>query len=199
MGAERRCAEELHRRQLGTGRCKRADRARRILLARRSLGAWSPNPGQRRAAHSRRFRMVRIIGSDADIPRPGCERTLQRCADVRETHEAAILDSLTTKEAFKRAFLDKLFFVQGKFPALATRSDYYMALAYTVRDRIMQRWVSTATTYTQEGSRTVSYLSAEFLMGPHLGNNLLNLGIYAEVEDAIAELGLNLDDLLAQE
>ena len=89
--------------------------------------------------------------------------------------------------------------MQGKFPALATRSDYYMALAYTVRDLIMQRWISTAATYTQHGSRTVSYLSAEFLMGPHLGNNLLNLGIYDQVEDAIAELGLNLEDLLGQE
>jgi len=89
--------------------------------------------------------------------------------------------------------------VQGKFPALATRNDYYMALAYTVRDRIMQRWISTAARYTQQGSRTVSYLSAEFLTGPHLGNNLLNLGIYAQAEEAMAELGLNLDDLLAQE
>src|SRR5690606_11184383 len=49
-----------------------------------------------------------------------------------------------TKEAFKRAFLDNLFYVQGKFPALATRNDYYQALAYAVRDRLLQRWSSTA-------------------------------------------------------
>ena len=53
-----------------------------------------------------------------------------------------------SKEAFKRAFLDNLFYVQGKIPALATRHDYYMALAYTVRDRMLQRWISTAETYT---------------------------------------------------
>ena len=82
-----------------------------------------------------------------------------------------------SKDAFKHAFLDNLFYIQGKFPALATKTDYYMALAYAVRDRIMQRWISTAHAYTKQGSRTVSYLSAEFLMGPHLGNNLINLGI----------------------
>ena len=84
------------------------------------------------------------------------------------------------KEAFKHAFLDNLFYVQGKTPALATKIDYYMALAYTVRDRMLHRWISTAATYTQQGSRTVAYMSAEFLMGPHLGNNLVNLGMYDE-------------------
>ena len=68
-----------------------------------------------------------------------------------------------TKDALKHAFLDNLFYIQGKFPALATKNDYYMALAHAVRDRIMQRWISTAAAYTKQGSRTVSYLSAEFL------------------------------------
>ena len=82
------------------------------------------------------------------------------------------------REALKHAFLDNLFYIQGKFPALATPNDYYMALAYAVRDRMLQRWVNTAAAYTKQRSRTVCYLSAEFLMGPHLGNNLINLGIY---------------------
>ena len=104
-----------------------------------------------------------------------------------------------TKESFKRAFLDNLFCVQGKFPALATKNDYYQALAYAVRDRMMRRWISTAAAYTKQGSRTVAYLSAEFLMGPHLGNNLVNLGIYDDVKQAIGELGLDFDELLAEE
>jgi starch phosphorylase len=102
-------------------------------------------------------------------------------------------------EALKHAFLANLFFMQGKFPALATRTDYYMALAYTVRDRMLHRWISTASAYTREGSRTVCYLSAEFLMGPHLGNNLVNLGIYDTVRQLVGELGLDFDELLAQE
>jgi starch phosphorylase len=104
-----------------------------------------------------------------------------------------------TKDALKHAFVDNLFYIQGKFPALATGNDYYMALAYAVRDRLLQRWISTACTYTSQGSRTVAYMSAEFLMGPHLGNNLINLGIYETARQAVAELGLDLDVLLRQE
>ena len=66
-----------------------------------------------------------------------------------------------TRDALKRSFLDNLFYTQGKFPALATDYDYYMALAYTVRDRMLQRWNSTAAAYTQQGSRTVRYVAGD--------------------------------------
>ena len=104
-----------------------------------------------------------------------------------------------SKDAIKNSFLDDLFYMQGKFPALATNNDYYMALAYAVRDRMLQRWISTAAAYTKQGSRTVAYLSAEFLMGPHLGNNLVNLGIFDTVHECMTELGMNFEQLLAQE
>jgi glycogen phosphorylase len=103
------------------------------------------------------------------------------------------------KEALKRAFLDNLYYVQGKFPALASKHDYYMALAYTVRDRLLRRWISTASAYTRQGSRTVAYLSAEFLLGPHLVNNLINLGIEQPVREAIRDLGLSFEELVGQE
>jgi glycogen phosphorylase len=103
------------------------------------------------------------------------------------------------KDAIKRAFLDNLFHVLGKSPALATRHDFYLGLAYTVRDQMLKRWVSTANTYTAQGSRTVAYLSAEFLMGPHLGNNLINLDVHDTVRQAMAELGLVLEELLQEE
>ena len=122
-------------------------------------------------------------------------RVLTPAADGQPEDERVAL----SKEAFKHAFFDNLFYVQGKTPALATRHDYYMALAYTVRDRMLHRWISTAEAYTTHGSRTVAYLSAEFLMGPHLGNNLINLGIQDTVREATRELGLDLDELLAQE
>ncbi len=104
-----------------------------------------------------------------------------------------------SKEAIKNAFLDDLFYMQGKFPALATKNDYYMALAYAVRDRMLQRWISTAAAYTKHASRTVAYLSAEFLMGPHLGNNLINLGLFEPVRECMTELGFNFEELLQQE
>ena len=70
-----------------------------------------------------------------------------------------------TPEALKRGFLDNLFYVQGKSPELSSMHDYYMALAYTVRDRMLHHWLSSASTYRANQSRTAVYLSAEFLMG----------------------------------
>jgi starch phosphorylase len=102
-------------------------------------------------------------------------------------------------EAIKRGFIDNLFCIQARFPAVATKNDYYQALAYTVRDRLLARWIRTSETYKNRASRTVCYLSAEFLLGPHLGANLLNLGITETVREAMGELGLDLDDLAEQE
>ena len=102
-------------------------------------------------------------------------------------------------ETLKRALLDNLFYIQAKFPKISTQNDYYMALAYTVRDRLLNRWLNTTQTYLEKAPRTVAYLSAEFLLGPHLGNNLINLGLYNVVRQAIEDLGLNFPELLEQE
>jgi len=104
-----------------------------------------------------------------------------------------------TVEAIKNCFLKNLFIHQGKFPAVATKNDYYLALAYTVRERLMHQWIRTAETYFEKESRTVVYLSAEFLIGPQLGKNLINMGIFQETNEAMAEVGLSLEDLLEQE
>jgi starch phosphorylase len=102
-------------------------------------------------------------------------------------------------DALKRAILDNLFYVQGRFPEVATQNDWYLALAYTVRDRMLRRWVASAQTYKSEQARTVCYLSAEFLIGPHLGINLINLEIWDNVDTALTQLGLDLEQLLDQE
>src|SRR5260370_39029390 len=105
-----------------------------------------------------------------------------------------------TVENLKRALADNLFYAQGKFPAIAKKNDFYMALAYTVRDRQLHRWINTIETYLkQKEPKVVCYLSAEFLLGPRLGNSLVNLGIYNEVRQAVEELGLDLNELLEQE
>ncbi|NJN59162.1 MAG: glycogen/starch/alpha-glucan phosphorylase [Leptolyngbyaceae cyanobacterium SL_5_9] len=102
-------------------------------------------------------------------------------------------------ETLRRALADNLVYIQGKFPSYATQNDFYMALAYTVRDRLLQRWLNTTTTHHKPDVKVVGYLSAEFLMGPHLGNNLINLDIYEPVRQAVEESGLDLQDLLNQE
>ncbi len=105
----------------------------------------------------------------------------------------------TSQETLRRAMLDNLFYAQGKFPEIATPYDYYMGLAYTVRDRLLHRWVNTVETWLHKEVKIVCYLSAEFLMGPQLGNNLLNLGLEDGVRQAVEAAGQDLDELLKQE
>jgi starch phosphorylase len=101
--------------------------------------------------------------------------------------------------AIRRSFVEKLFFEVAKFPGVATRNDHYLALARAVRDRILHRWIRSARTYLEEQHRTVIYLSAEYLMGPQLGNNLFNLGIEGPARQAMESLGLNVDELIEHE
>lgn len=105
----------------------------------------------------------------------------------------------TSVETLKRAFADNLFYELGKYESIATKEDFYMALAYTLRDRLLSRWLKTVKTYEDHIVKIVYYLSAEFLMGRHLGNSLINLHLYDRVRQAVEESGLNLDELLEQE
>jgi starch phosphorylase len=105
----------------------------------------------------------------------------------------------TSAAALKQAILDNLYYIQGRMPELASRNDWYMAVAYTVRDRMLNHYIKIIQGLMRPKVKFVSYLSAEFLMGPHLGNNLLNLDITAEVQAALKELGLDLEDILDQE
>jgi glycogen phosphorylase len=104
----------------------------------------------------------------------------------------------TTPETLAQALLDNLYYIQGRPTELATRNDWYMALAYTVRDRLLHNWVQTLRAITED-VKVVSYLSAEFLIGPQLGNSLINLGIWEQVKEALSQFGQKLDDLLDQE
>src|SRR5207237_6946180 len=84
--------------------------------------------------------------------------------------------------------------------AVATRNDLYAALALTVRDRVLHHSVHTIENYAEpKDRRLVAYLSAEFLPGPHLANNLLSLGITAQTRQAPDELNYDLDEVLEQE
>ncbi|KAA6185492.1 glycogen/starch/alpha-glucan phosphorylase [Thiohalocapsa marina] len=100
-----------------------------------------------------------------------------------------------SRGALKRAVLDNLFYVMGRFPEVASASDRYSAVAYTVRDRLLERWIRTARYYKERNSRTVCYLSAEYLPGPHLLNNMLNLGITRTAGEVARELGADLAEI----
>ncbi len=104
-----------------------------------------------------------------------------------------------SNDALQQAYRDHLVFTLGRTPEQATEHDRYAAAAFAVRDRLLDRWTRTVETWVGARARKVAYLSAEFLLGPHLGNNLLNLGILERVEEGLAGLGLSLDDLLELE
>jgi starch phosphorylase len=102
-------------------------------------------------------------------------------------------------EELKQSFLDNLLRRQGRTLETATANDRYRAMAQTAHQLLMERWVSTEQIYAKTGGKTVYYLSAEFLMGPHLGNALLNLNAVESVRVALSELGIDLNEVLNQE
>ena len=102
-------------------------------------------------------------------------------------------------DALRRAIEDHLRYSLGRPAALLQPQHYYRALSLAVRDRMQKRWIDTTQTYLDLSRKVAVYLSAEFLLGPHLGNNLLNLGIEEEARIALAELGQDYDHVLACE
>ncbi|MBK7535896.1 MAG: glycogen/starch/alpha-glucan phosphorylase [Myxococcales bacterium] len=107
--------------------------------------------------------------------------------------------SSPTVVALRMDVLAKLEQQLAKFPAVATLNDYYLALSYALRDRVLDRWGRSAATYLGEQHRTVIYLSAEYLIGPQLGNTLLCLGLEKEAAEAMRQLGLELPALIEHE
>ena len=104
-------------------------------------------------------------------------------------------------DTISKALIGNLHCIQGKLPQHATRNDWYMALANTVRDRMMRRYIGTVESISQTNTnaKVVAYLSAEFLTGPHLGNGLITLAIWDAVEQALSKVGQDLSSLLEQE
>src|SRR5438067_9578798 len=101
--------------------------------------------------------------------------------------------------ALLHSFTNHLLYSLAKDQYSATELDRYMSLALTVRDRLIERWISTQQRYYRKDAKRVYYLSAEFLMGRALANNLINLGLFDTTRDAMKMLNLDLGDLLEQE
>jgi starch phosphorylase len=118
---------------------------------------------------------------------------------IIKTSPAEAIRTGLAASTLQRAVLDNLLCLQGRFPRIASPHDWYMALAYSVRDRLLARWQNTVRAYQQREVKVACYLSAEFLIGPQLGNNLVNLGIQASAREAMAALDQDLDALLALE
>src|SRR5581483_10901372 len=102
-------------------------------------------------------------------------------------------------EILARAIQDNLCFVLGRHPSIATDYEWFRAVALTIRDRLMDRWIRNVPSLIDPGVRTVGYLSAEFLIGPQLMSHLVALGCAEAARQAVTALGRNFDDLVAIE
>lgn len=102
-------------------------------------------------------------------------------------------------EAIRRSFIDNLFYVTGCTLESATPQDLYSALAFTIRDRMLGRMIAADEFYKRRGAKTVAYLSAEFLIGPQLANNILSLQLGDNTREAMSGLSLDLETILEAE
>src|SRR5262245_26638259 len=119
---------------------------------------------------------------------------------MRDIAERALQTRIARSvDAIRRSFIDNLFYVTGRMLDNATLLDLYTALAFTIRDRILARMVAAEQLYERRGAKSVAYLSAEFLVGPHLANNMLNLRLTDNVREAMAGLKLELDHIIDAE
>jgi starch phosphorylase len=110
------------------------------------------------------------------LPTPGCYADPDR-------------SGLEAKDVFD-GMTEHLFYTLGKLAPSASHHDLYMALSYAVRDRLMTRYLAGIEAINATPTRVVAYLSAEFLIGPQLGNNLLMLGIQEEAAEALRGFGI---------
>jgi glycogen phosphorylase len=132
-------------------------------------------------------------------PRRGTQARAEEARALERSRDLPNARTATDVDALKRSFVDHLQYSQGRDEHTATALDRYFATAYSVRDRMMRRWIQTQQAYYKQDAKRVYYLSLEFLMGKALESNLLNLGLYDNFRSALSDLGLDLNDFLAQE
>ncbi len=104
-----------------------------------------------------------------------------------------------TIEKIKESFLNHRKYSLAKDEYTATEHDDFFSLSLVVRDMMIEKWIKTQQTYYKSNVKRTYYLSLEFLMGRTLGNSIVNLGIYDEVEAAMKELNINLDVIRDEE
>ena len=100
-----------------------------------------------------------------------------------------MIDKQFEKEEFKKSVKENVKFLYRKTLEEATQEQIFQAVSYTVKDVIIDNWLKSQKAYEKQDPKIVYYMSMEFLMGRALGNNLINLGAYGEVKEALEELG----------
>ena len=110
-----------------------------------------------------------------------------------------MIDKQFEKEEFKKSVKENVKFLYRKTLEEATQEQIFQAVSYTVKDVIIDNWLKSQKAYEKQDPKIVYYMSMEFLMGRALGNNLINLGAYGEVKEALEEIGLDINCIEDQE
>ena len=105
----------------------------------------------------------------------------------------------TTVKAIRDNIIHHLMSFQGRDPERSGAKDVYKALAYTMRDIMVEKWISTQKTFYAKEKKRVYYLSLEFLIGRSLGNSITNLGMFEAATKAVEQLGFDMAEIRDQE
>ncbi|MDD5422458.1 MAG: glycogen/starch/alpha-glucan phosphorylase [Candidatus Omnitrophica bacterium] len=114
----------------------------------------------------------------------------------KEAHGTAIIFKDMTKNGIRLSFTANREYALAKDKYTATLYDDFVATSIAIRDRIVERWISTQQRYHRENLKRVYYLSMEFLIGRLLGTNMINLGLWNQTKDALKDMGLDMADLM---
>ena len=110
-----------------------------------------------------------------------------------------MLNAEFNKETFKNSVKENVKMLYRKNLEEASQQEIYQAVCYAVKDVIIDNWLKTQKAMDEQDPKILYYMSMEFLMGRALGNNLINLTAYKQVQEALDEMGLNLNLLEDQE
>ena len=103
------------------------------------------------------------------------------------------------KDLFKRSVVYNVKTLYRKSMEEATPQQVFQAVSYSIKDAVIDHWMTSREEYEKQDPKMVYYLSMEFLMGRALGNNIINLQAYKPVKEALDELGVDLNVIEDQE
>lgn len=103
------------------------------------------------------------------------------------------------KEVFKKEVIDNVKLLYRRNIDEASNNQLFQAVAFAVKDYIMDKWIATHKAYAEYDTKTLYYMSMEFLMGRALGNNMINIMAYDEIKEVLEELKININDLEDEE
>nr|CAI5838864.1 unnamed protein product [Callosobruchus analis] len=132
---------------------------------------------------------VTFINTNSRMSRPQSDTEKRKQISVRGIAEVSDVNEI------KKTFNRHLHYTLVKDRNVATSRDYYFALAHTVKDHLVSRWIRTQQYYYEKDPKRVYYLSLEFYMGRSLQNTMINLGIQSSVDEALYQLGLDIEEL----